>query len=190
MKKIFCLILLTGCFVSGQLMAQRAGDSVRVDYGTVVGIQHVKLASNAGRGATLGGLAGLAASHGDDRRAVARKAAAGAVLGALIASAAQRNRDGTQFTIELRTGSEVSYITEQRDIQMHDCVAVEQADHVNLRRVADAMCENHPDTTEEYHAADVAEAVECQQAKNSLLAAETETEANAAGIKVQILCHH
>ncbi len=171
-------------------LASNVGDSVRIDYGTIIGTRAVNLDSHAGKGAAVGGLVGLAASRGEDSRDRNKNVAAGLLIGALIAKAAKHNRQGMQYTVSLRTGSEVSYVTEHRDIQMGDCVAVEQGQHVNLRRVSKAMCEQPHEVVTEFHAADRGEATECQAAKQSLLSASDESSANAAAVKVQVLCHH
>lgn len=177
-------------FASFSVSAASVGDTTRVEYGQIIGIKHVKLSAHTGTGATLGGLAGLAASRHEDSRDRNKNVAAGLLIGALIAKAANKGHDGEEYTVALRNGSEVTYTTERRDLVNGDCVAVEQGKHINLRRVAHAMCDQPTVVTAPYHAADQAEAIECQTAKAQLLASSDEDSAKAAAVKVEILCHH
>ena len=190
MRLLSTLFLIISISTPSGALAANRGDTLRVDYGTIVGIRHVKLDAHTGKGAALGGLAGLAASRHEDSRDRNKNVAAGLILGALISKAANSHRDGEQFTIALRNGSEVSYTTEHRDLENGDCVAVEQGKHVNLRRVSNAMCEQPEEVTQNFHQADASEALECQAAKQTLLEAEDQKAAELAAVKVQVLCHH
>jgi hypothetical protein len=77
---------------------------------------------------------------------------------------------------------------------MGDCVAVEQGRHANLRRVSPVMCDrmadaNHP-AYDDLHAANMAEADECEQVKQELLGATTEEQVNVSYQKMRALCEH
>jgi hypothetical protein len=82
-------------------------------------------------------------------------------------------------------------ITDQREIRVGDCVAVERAgETANLRRVSSAYCD-------EANAAAVAavaeesaeEADECYEAKQAVVNAETVEEAELAATKMRLLCN-
>ena len=101
-------LLLVGAalVLSTPASAQRAGQSMTVQTGVVVGARAVDLQSEAGRGAAVGGVAGLAmtsSNRSSSRRL--RNTALGAGTGALIANSAQGSRNGMQYTIQTAPGN-------------------------------------------------------------------------------------
>jgi hypothetical protein len=143
-RMIFLAFVLSSICLSGNALAQRAGQSMSVQTGVVVAAQAVNLQSAAGRGAAVGGVVGLAATSSNrstSRRL--RNTAIGAGTGALIARGAQGNLDGMQYTVETGPGSRITVITDQTEVRVGDCVNVEQAGSgtANVRRVSDALCE-------------------------------------------------
>ena len=178
---------------AGSAQAQRAGQSMSIQTGRVVGAVPVDLQSAAAGGAVVGGILGYVGTSGrqsSSRRA--RNTILGAAAGGAVANRAQGNRNGMQFTIETAPGATIQVVTDQTEIKVGDCVNVEQAGSgtANVRRVSPAMCEaaasNVVDTVVQ---ADMAESADrCLQAKDRLLEAETDEQVEAAIRRVEILC--
>jgi hypothetical protein len=83
-------------------------------------------------------------------------------------------------------------VLENQAIRVGDCVSVEQGRHANLRRVSAVMCStpaSHP-AYPAMHNANVQESAECNEAKQELLAANTEQATAIAYKKMQALCQH
>jgi len=164
-----------------------------VQTGMVVGAQAVNLQSEAGRGVLAGGILGYAATssrHGSSRRA--RNTILGAAAGGAIASRAQGNLNGMQFTVETAPGTRIQVVTDQTEIRIGDCVNVEQAGSgtANVRRVSSALCEAAASNTvdSDIQAEMTQSADRCLAAKDRLLDAETDEQINAAIRRVKILC--
>lgn len=187
------LLALAALTFAPNAFAQRAGQSMSVQTGVVIAAQAVNLQSAAGRGAAIGGVAGLAttSSNRSTSRRI-RNTAIGAGTGALIARSAEGSLDGMQFTIETGPGSQIVVITEQTGVRVGDCVNVEQAGSgtANVRRVSDALCEaafsNQID--DELRAYMTREADMCLQAKERLMEAETDEAFEIALRRVNFLC--
>jgi outer membrane lipoprotein SlyB len=134
--------------------------------------------SGAAKGALIGGMIG------PRRRGINR----GVIAGAAVGAAAD---DGDTETVYLYT---VNYVdgsgsikiqTEQGDIRDNDCVSIERGEHANIRRVSNVHCEQQTSTPPDHH---TQAAVDCDQAKQELKAAETDEELEIAIQKARILC--
>ena len=180
-------------FWSDNVAAQRAGQSMTIQTGVVIAAQAVNLQSAAGRGAVVGGVAGLATTsrnRSTSRRI--RNTAIGAGTGALIARGAEGNLDGMQYTIELGPGNRIVVVTDQTQVRVGDCVTVEQAGSgtANVRRVSDALCEAAfaGGIEEDLNAYMQYEADMCLNAKERLMEAETDEAFEVAMRRVKFLC--
>ena len=186
-------IVLGGCETYGGTGSSR--DSlITVEYGTVRDVQRAEVQANTGRGAALGGLLGLAAAAGTggSRNQQIAGAAAGALIGGLIQNQRVANNQTEEYTVQLNNGRTVRIATLHHDLQVGDCVSVEQGEHANIRRVSPVMCNSvasadHP-AFDDMHAANVLEAEECEQAKQEVLNATTEQEVTIAHQKMRALC--
>lgn len=187
------IFLATALLFATTAFAQRTGQSMSVQTGVVVAAQAVNLQSAAGRGAAVGGIAGFAttsSARGSSRRA--RNTLLGAAAGGAIASRAQGNLNGMQYTVEVSPGSQITVVTDQTEIQVGDCVNVEQAGSgtANVRRVSPALCDAafgnavDADISAEYgRLADM-----CLAAKERMMEAETDEAFDIAVRRVKILC--
>jgi hypothetical protein len=173
--------------------AQRAGQSITVQHGVVTSGRQVNLSTGAApRGALVGGALGLASASGKSSSKKTRNAIIGAAAGGAVAGSAQGDTRGMVYEVKLTGNAGLTQVvTDQREIRVGDCVAVERAgETANLRRVSDAFCE-------EANAAAVAaiaeesaeEADECYQAKQAVVNASTADEAELAAIKMRLLCN-
>ena len=183
-------VLLTGC--ANMSTDPGTGSSrnslIAVAYGTVQNVQQVQMKPNYAEGSLIGGALGLLAASGYSSGSQALGAAAGAGLGALVSK--ETAGTANQYTIMLVNGNTVSVVTEQKKIDVGDCVSVEQGDHTNIRRVSAAMCNTPPShpAYPDMNASVVQISSDCATAKQQLLKAATEQETNIAYKKMQALC--
>lgn len=171
--------------------AQRAGQSVSVQYGVVKQEREVDLQSAAvPAGAVVGGTLGLASARGKSSSKKARNALIGGIAGGAIASSARGSTKGMVYDVDIGSGGMIQVVTDQREIRTGDCVAVEKAgETANLRRVSSAYC----DQANAKAIASVApqaqeEAQECLAAKQQLVNATTSEELDLAQKKIGLLC--
>jgi len=186
-------LCIAASIITTTALAQRAGQSMTVQTGIVIGAQAVNLQSEAGRGAAVGGMVGLAATssrQGSSRRA--RNAVIGAAAGGAIARSTQGDLNGMQYTIEISSGTRITVVTDQTQVRIGDCVNVEQAGTgtANVRRVSPYLCEAAADDDiDDEIAAEYNQLADmCLAAKERLLDAETEEEIEVAIRRVHILC--
>jgi len=173
---IFAVLVLAA---NTQVLAQSAGTSVSLQYGTVESVEEVKAASRHARGGLIGGIAGAVIA--DDHPGL------GALAGGLIGGGIEGHHTGKQvlqrYSVALKRGGAVVIDTEQHDIVVGDCVVVEQGQYANIRRVSSINC--HIDQKPAHH---VSAAGNCQKAKDELNMAKTNEEVANAVIKVRTLC--
>ena len=191
-----CIIALTtvGCASQGEVSRDSLDSTIAINYGTVSTVTPVKLESNATRNAAVGGMLGLltqARGSGSERLV---GAAIGAAVGGLGTKAVEGDNMANSFIIDLTRGGTVKVVTEQQNIVVGDCVAVETGRHTNLRRVSQTQCspprQSHPTIDPQISQYEQGEANACDQAKEELLKASTEADINALTRKVQVICDH
>ena len=177
-----------------QVARSQLGSSIQVAYGTVESVEVGKLdpTAAAGKGATVGGMLGLAAaSHDNDARGAVEGAAAGALISGLIAKHQKETAPNAYtYTIALVNGSEEKIVTETGDIRDGDCVSVEQGSTANVRRVADAFCDagHQPAIDGVVQANAQEEAAECHASKQLAMQAKSEADMDMAMKKVRLFC--
>jgi len=173
--------------------AQRTGQVVSVQYGVVTSGQRVHLQSSAvPAGAVVGGTLGLVSASGKGGGKKARNSLIGAVAGGAIAGVARGENPGMLYDVRLAGNSgSIQIVTDQREIRIGDCVAVERARETgNIRRVSNAYCDPaHQEAVSAVVDASKQDAHECAEAKQALVDAETVDAANLAGVKVRLLCN-
>ena len=177
--------------LSNPLMAQRAGQSMSIQYGKVTGAKEVDLKSGAvPAGALVGGALGLASGGGKSSGRKARNTLIGAVAGGVIAGAAQGSQKGVLYQVDAGPGGVIQVVTDQREIRTGDCVAVEKAgDTANIRRVSSAYCDKANQAAVKSVAPEAKkDAEECKSAKQQLVDAATPEQADLAARKIKLLC--
>jgi hypothetical protein len=191
---IVTLVTVTIALISTAAIAQRAGQTSSIRHGIVIGAQDVDLNNNdALKGALVGGAIGAAltsSSKSSKRRN--RNALIGAALG--TARGASKSNPGRMYSVRTNDGTIIKVATEQTEIQIDDCVLIEESGNsANIRRTAQATCEvesqavvNDPQIQAEMQE----EAAECSAAKAKMLEAETAEQMDLAVRKVQILCYN
>lgn len=190
MVGICCLAL---ALPAASVLAQRAGQSVTVRTGTVVGMKSVDLNDKSALGGALvGGAFGAAltrSSKSSSRRE--RNAVIGAVLGG--SAAASSRRPGRLYTVQTNEGTTIQIATEQTEIRVDDCVFVEESGgSANIRRAPATACD--PASGDAMKDADVVadmreEAAECAAAKQALVDADSDAAIDLAVRKVKLLCY-
>lgn len=185
---ICCTVTL--CLSSGPAMAQKAGQSAKITTGIVAQRERVELQSEAGKGAVVGGTLGLLSAGGKSSGKKARNTIIGAAAGGALSGAAQGDRSGMAYTVRTGTGSTIRVITNQTEVQVGDCVLVEEVNNTaNIRRVTATMCEaESARAVTELQPSLNAEANECAQAKQQLVEVTNADDFDLARRKVEILC--
>lgn len=156
---------------------------ISVAYGTVIGVERVRLDSSARTGAVLGGLAGLAVRGGGR---TTRSMARGAAIGGVGTRILEGSNEAIEYTVRLTSGQDVRMITDDTSIRMGDCVSVEQGRSGNIRRVSSVHCE--PGGASEPTEAHRVEATACDQAMQALAEATDEAAIELNIRRVRILC--
>jgi hypothetical protein len=172
--------------------AQKAGQSVSIQYGQVTGVREVDLNSGAvPKGALVGGALGLATAGGKSSGKKARNAIVGATAGAAVAGAAQGSTRGMMYQVDVGASGMIQVVSDQREIRSGDCVAVERAgDTANLRRVSTSYCDKANAVAVRAVASEARkDAEECAAAKQQLVDATTTQDADLAGRKIALLCN-
>ncbi|HMB59505.1 MAG TPA: hypothetical protein VKN35_06320 [Xanthomonadales bacterium] len=187
---LFTLAAAAVLLFATAVQAQKSGQSVQIQYGVVVGSTYVKEKSNAATGALIGGAIGLLVGKGKSTSTKVATTAVGAGLGGVTASKMQGDRNARQYTVATSSG-QVTIISDQVEIQVDDCVVVENpgTTSANIRRVSSTFC--HPDSAEVVASLSdemQEEAAECVAAKQELVAAETDAAVDRALRKMSILC--
>ncbi|HEX6998770.1 MAG TPA: hypothetical protein VF322_11535 [Gammaproteobacteria bacterium] len=168
--------------------AQRAGQSITIQHGTVSAAMPVDMPTDAsGRGALVGGIAGYAtAGRSSSRRA--RNALIGSAIGGAVGSS-RGGQQGMQYTVDTGSG-QVVVISDQTEIDVGDCVTVENAGTgaANIRRAPMALCEGPGEIAQDVQAEMQDDATACLAAKEDMLNAETDEALQLAVRKAKILC--
>ena len=175
---------------STEAFSQRSGQSIQIQYGTVVASSYLQEKSDAGKGALVGGAIGLYTGKGKSSGTKFRRTTAGAVAGGALASAAQGDRSARQYEVQTQSGI-VVIISDQTEIQVDDCVLVENpgTSNANIRRVAPTYCDPaSADVIAELQEEMQEEAQECVAAKQELSVADTDDAVDRALRKISILC--
>ncbi len=177
---------------AGLSWAQKAGQSVTIQYGKVTAVRDVDLKSGAvPAGALVGGALGLASGSGKSSGKKARNAIVGAAAGSAVAGAAQGSQKGMMYQGEVGAGDMIQVVSDQREIRPGDCVAVEKAgDTANVRRVSASYCEKGNEAAVKAVGGEARkDAEECAAAKQQLVDATTPQAADLAGRKIALLCN-
>jgi outer membrane lipoprotein SlyB len=180
-RSVIAATLLLGVAGIGSAQAQTA-----VGYGRITDVRLVDVESRSSQntGALVGGL--LGASSGGSGRSSSNRALRG-VGGAAVGSRVGASMGRTQafeYTVLVGGTQSTRIRTEQAGLRTGDCVAVERGNMNNIRLVSDDRCA--PNATVPPRAVQTADA--CTQAKEQLLAAETDAAFDLAERRVRLVC--
>ena len=184
-----------GIAVAVLAAAPAAWAQTSVQHGRITNVQMVSqenARAQAG-GAIVGGA--LGASLGSGRSGSNR--ALGGIGGAFAGQQLTRmatNSQAFEYTILIGGTSTIRFVSDEAGFRVGDCVAVERGSFNNLRLVADAKCAPPPRAAPPQAqpapatSADRRQADACIQAKEQLLAAESEDAFDRAERRVRLLC--
>ena len=177
------LIVAGGCLVAIAAQAQTS-----VDIGVIEQAQRVTLQSSGAGGAVAGGVIGYNLGSGNSSSKKRRRAVIGAAAGS---AAASDTTPGMEYTVKFMNGSTMAIISDQLDLELGECVSVEQSgSSANIRRQDPAACK--PESAAAVEALQdelVEEADECAQAKQEVLDAADAEALELATTKAKILCN-
>jgi outer membrane lipoprotein SlyB len=179
MKSLPYVLALSGLVLhASATLAQQAGQSITLQYGTITGVAVVEDKGQRTGGTIVGGLVGGAIAK--DHRGLGM--IAGGLLGGGIGKHVTKKML-QQYTVKLVKGGVELVLTEQENMVIGDCVVVEQGQYANLRRVSSINCA--VDQQPQHH---VDAAKNCDKAKGQMADAKTNDEIEQALIKVRTLC--
>ncbi len=177
--------------MASDVLAQKSGQSMSIQYGVVVGSTYVQEKSEAGKGALVGGAIGYGLTRNKSSSKKALGTATGAAVGAGAKNRSQGSREARQYEVQTASGV-VVIISDQTEIQVDDCVRVENpgTSNANIRRVDGAYCDPaSAEVVAELQDDAMEEANECVAAKAELAAAQDDAAFDRAFRKVEILCN-
>ena len=191
-RRILLLFITTITISFSQsALAQDVGQSKKIQHGVVTASKEVDLSSDAvPKGALIGGGIGLLSTrHGPSRQNRTRNVIVGTAAGAAIGAASSSGDTGILYDVKTGTGV-VPVVTDQTEIRVNDCVAVEQAgETANLRRVSADHCTQASAAGAAPEADQAGAAMDgCAEAKQQLVDAKTKEQADLAATKVKTLC--
>jgi len=185
---IIAIILLAA---SATAIAQKSGQSMQIQYGVVVASTYVQEKSDAGKAALVGGAIGCGLTRNKSSSKKAAATATGALVGAGARSRSEGSREARQYEVVTNSGV-VVIISDQTEIQVDDCVIVENPGNTNanIRRVDSTYCDPaSAEVVADLQDEAMEEAEECAAAKRELSAADTDAAFDRAMRKVEILCN-
>jgi outer membrane lipoprotein SlyB len=166
---------------AGTALAQ----SSNVSYGRITAVSQgsASTPNSQPAGAIIGGSIGLISGSGHSGSNQALRAIGGAAAGRRIGAMAG-SRPTFEYTVLLGGKTTIQVVTDEAGMRVGDCVSVERGNFNNLRLVDDARCDRPARAT----SSAVKEANACQQAKEALLAANTDADFDRAERRVRLLC--
>jgi outer membrane lipoprotein SlyB len=193
MNRIFVLASLGAALlaVSAETSAQ-----VRVQYGRITNVQTTTVTDSTSRnvGTLVGGGIGLVSGSGQSGSNRALRGVTGAAAGRGVGSLAGRSQ-AFEYTVLVDGMTTVRVVSDQAGKRVGDCVAVEQGQFANIRLVPESRCAPRAAAAPAKAApapvpvaADVQQATACEQAKEQVLAANTDEEFDRAERRMRLLC--
>jgi len=192
--------VLTLAAVAALCVAGTAAAQVRVQYGRITNVQTTTVTDSTSQnvGTLVGGGIGLVSGSGQSGSNRALRGIGGAAAGRGIGGLAGRSQ-AFEYTVLVDGMTTVRIISDQAGKRVGDCVAVEQGQFSNIRLVPDSRCAPRaqpaaakaappPAPKAAPVAADVKQASACDQAKDQVLAANTDEEFNIAERRMRLLC--
>lgn len=177
------------------LAAPLAHAQSRVQYGRITNVTATTLTDATARnvGTVVGGGIGLATGSGQSGSNRALRTAGGAAAGRGVGNMASRSQ-AFEYTVLLGGTSTIRIVSDQAGKRVGDCVAVEQGQFANIRLVPDSRCTPAPAPRPAPAAAPAPEpsdadaANACEQAKQQVLAADTDEAFSLAERRMRLLC--
>lgn len=177
--------------------AQIAQAQSRVQYGRITHVAPTTVTDSSARnvGTLVGGGVGLATGGGQSSSNRALRGVVGARAGSTVGNMATRSQ-AFEYTVLIGGTNTVRIVSDQAGKRVGDCVSIEQGQFANIRLVPDSRCAPPsrataapaPTPAPAPVAADVEAANACEQAKQQVLAADTDEAFNLAERRMRLLC--
>ena len=198
MNRMFVLASLGAALLA---VASEASAQVRVQYGRITNVQTTTVTDSTSRnvGTVVGGGIGLVSGSGQSGSNRALRGVTGAAAGRGVGSLAGRSQ-AFEYTVLVDGMTTVRVVSDQAGKRVGDCVAVEQGQFANIRLVPESRCAPRAAAAPAKAApakaapapapvaADVQQATACEQAKEQVLAANTDEEFDRAERRMRLLC--
>lgn len=186
---------MTAAVLALALVPALADAQSRVQYGRITNAVATTVNNQSAQtvGTLVGGGVGLASGSGQSGSNRALRTLGGAAAGRGISNLATRSQ-AFEYTVLIDGTTTVRIVSEQAGKRVGDCVAIEQGQFSNIRLVPDARCNPAPrpaapaPAPAPAPAADVEAANACEQAKQQVLAAETDDAFALAERRMRLLC--
>jgi len=183
--------------VAVTLGAQVAQAQPRVQYGRITAVSQVTDPSRSSQnvGMIVGGGLGLASGSGQSSSNRALRATAGGTAGRAVGGRMGQSQ-AFEYTVLIGGTNTVRIVSDQAGKRVGDCVSIEQGQFANIRLVPDSRCAPPPRPAAAPApapapapvAADVEAATACEQAKQQVLAADTDEAFSLAERRMRLLC--
>jgi len=198
MNRMFVLVSLGAALLA---VSSEASAQVRVQYGRITNVQATTVTDSTSRnvGTLVGGGIGLVSGSGQSGSNRALRGVTGAAAGRGVGSLAGRSQ-AFEYTVLVDGMTTVRVVSDQAGKRVGDCVAVEQGQFANIRLVPESRCAPRAAAAPAKAApakaapapapvaADVQQASACEQAKEQVLAANTDEEFDRAERRMRLLC--
>ena len=181
---------LTTALLALALAPSLAGAQSRVQYGRITNVVATTVNDSTSRnvGTLVGGGIGLASGSGQSGSNRALRGIGGAAAGRGVGNMAGRSQ-AFEYTVLVGGTSTVRIVSDQAGKRVGDCVAVEQGQFSNIRLVPDARCAPPAAAAPApVPPAEVEAANACEQAKQQVLAADTDDAFTLAERRMRLLC--
>jgi len=188
----------TAALLALMLVPMHVHAQSRVQYGRITNAVVITDTSSSARnvGTVVGGTVGLATGSGQSGSNRALRTVGGAAAGRGVGNLAGRSQ-AFEYTVLIDGRTTIRVVSDQAGKRVGDCVAIEQGNFNNIRLVPDSRCAPPPrpaaapapaPTPAPAPAADVAAANACDQAKQQVLAADTDEAFDLAERRMRLLC--
>lgn len=188
--------LAAGTLLAMTLLPLQADAQARVQYGRITAVTPTTVSDSSARnvGTIVGGGIGLATGGGQSSSNRALRTVGGAAAGRTVGNMASRSQ-AFEYTVLIGGTNTIRIVSDQAGKRVGDCVAIEQGQFNNIRLVPDSRCAPPPAARPATPApapapvpADVEAASACDQAKQQVLAAETDEAFDLAERRMRLLC--
>jgi outer membrane lipoprotein SlyB len=181
------LALCSAALAALSLYPMFAHAQSRVQYGRITNVTATTVTDSTSRnvGTVVGGGIGLASGSGRSSSNRALRTAGGAAAGRSVGNMASRSQ-AFEYTVLIGGTSTIRIVSDQAGKRVGDCVAVEQGQFANIRLVAESRCA--PAGAPPAAPSDVDSANACEQAKQQVLAADTDEAFDVAERRMRLLC--
>ena len=182
------------CAIAGTVLALALAPALadaqsRVQYGRITNVVATTVNNQSAQtvGTLVGGGVGLASGSGQSGSNRALRTLGGAAAGRGISNLATRSQ-AFEYTVLIDGTTTTRIVSDQAGKRVGDCVAVEQGQFANIRLVPDSRCAPAATPAPAPQPSDIEAASACEQAKQQVLAADTNEAFDLAERRMRLFC--